>query len=68
MAAKTWTEEDIRQLGLTTDVETAAQILGIGRTLAYDLAKRGEFPVTLIRVGSRYVVPTNALLRLLGLL
>ncbi|HVQ94758.1 MAG TPA: hypothetical protein VMU51_27225 [Mycobacteriales bacterium] len=38
---------DLRTLPPTIDVETAAGILGIGRTLAYQLAKADEF-----RVGS----------------
>ena len=36
----------------TLSVREAAQILGIGRTLAYDLAQRGEFP-GLLRIGER---------------
>ena len=61
-----WTPEAVRQLGLTTDVATAGAILGIGRSKAYQLAKNGEFPITILRVGRRYLVPTNALLTLLG--
>jgi len=61
-----WTPETIRQLGMTTDVATAGAILGIGRSKAYELAKSGEFPVQLIRIGRRYLVPTGALLALLG--
>ncbi len=45
---------------------TAAQILGIGRTKAYELARRGEFPCLVIRIGDRYRVSTADLLRLLG--
>jgi hypothetical protein len=63
---RVWTPEAVRDLGMTTDVETAASILGIGRTKAYELAKADEFPVPLIRVGRRYVVPVPAILRLLG--
>jgi hypothetical protein len=61
-----WTPEAVRQLGLTTDIATAGAILGIGRSKAYQLAKTGEFPVTILRVGRRYLVPTTALLALLG--
>jgi predicted DNA-binding transcriptional regulator AlpA len=46
---------------------TAASVLGIGRTKAYDLAKRGEFPVRVIRIGDSYRMPTAALLELLGI-
>lgn len=45
---------------------TAARILGIGRTKAYELARRGEFPCLVIRVGDLYRVSTADLLRLLG--
>jgi len=44
---------------------TAARILGIGRTKAYELARRGEFPCPVIRVGDLYRVSTPDLLRLL---
>lgn len=63
---ETWTANAVRALGLTTDVETAADILGIGRTKAYELAKAGDFPVSVIRVGRKYVVPIPAILDLLG--
>jgi excisionase family DNA binding protein len=45
---------------------TAAKILGIGRTKAYELAGSGEFPCRVIRVGDLYRVSTEDLLRLLG--
>ena len=61
-----WTIEAVRALGLTTDVETAGAILGIGRSKAYALARRGEFPVRVLRVGRNYVVPVPAILELLG--
>jgi excisionase family DNA binding protein len=61
-----WTPEAVRHLGLTTDVVTAAAILGIGRTKAYELARNGEFPVTIMRIGRRYLVPTKGLLAVLG--
>ena len=61
-----WTIEAVQRLGLTTDVETAASILGISRTKAYALARSGEFPVHLVRIGRRYIVPIPALLDLLG--
>ena len=33
---------------MTTDLETAAEVIGIGRPFAYDLAKRGAFPVRML--------------------
>lgn len=62
---RTWTHERILALGSATDIDTAAQILGIGRTLAYQLAKDGEFPVPIFRAGRLYRVPVAGLLALL---
>ena len=45
---------------------TAAWILGLGRTKAYELARHGEFPCLVIRVGDLYRLSTADLLRLLG--
>jgi excisionase family DNA binding protein len=61
-----WTPEAVRALGMTTDLETAAAVLGIGRTLAYDLVKSGRFPVRLLRLGRRVLVPVPDLLKYLG--
>ncbi|MDG4833040.1 helix-turn-helix domain-containing protein [Solwaraspora sp. WMMD1047] len=63
---RAWTEQAVRGLGLTTDVVTAASILGIGRTKAYQLVQAGEFPVKVLRVGRRYLVPVPAILESLG--
>jgi hypothetical protein len=49
----------------TIGIVEAGRRLGIGRTLSYDLAKRDEFPVPIIRVGTRLRVSTLALSRLL---
>ncbi len=64
---RVWTPEQVRALGVVTDLVTAGGVLGIGRTSAHELARRGEFPVPVLRVGARYAVPTAALLALLGL-
>lgn len=48
----------------TISVEKAAQVLGLGRTAAYEAARRGEFPTR--RLGRRLVVPVPALLEWLG--
>jgi hypothetical protein len=46
---------------------TAGEVLGLGRTKSFELARRGEFPVKVLRLGYRYVVPTAGLVRLLEL-
>jgi hypothetical protein len=57
----------IAGLPVTVDLLTAARALGIGRTTAYTLARTGEFPCPVLRVGGSYRVPTVGVLRLLGL-
>lgn len=48
----------------TITVEQDAKVLGLGRTAAYEAARRGEFPTR--RLGRRVVVPVPALLEWLG--
>jgi len=60
------TPEEIDALGVTTDLQTAARALGISKSSAYSAARSGTFPCRVIRVGSRYVVPTAGLRALLG--
>jgi hypothetical protein len=50
----------------TVDLMTAAAALGLGRTKAYELARRQQFPCRVIRIGETYRVPTAGLLQLLG--
>jgi predicted DNA-binding transcriptional regulator AlpA len=58
--------DELLALPPVVSVETAARALGCGRTLAYDLLRRGEFPCRVLRLGSRWVVPTADLLRAIG--
>ncbi|WP_301547107.1 hypothetical protein [Micromonospora sp. C95] len=62
-----WTEERIRALGAITDLPTAGRIFGLGRALSYELARTGDFPVAVIRAGTRYKVPVAGILTALGL-
>jgi hypothetical protein len=66
MPKRVWTVDEVRGLGMATDVETAASVLRIGRTTAYGLVRSGSFPVKVLRIGKRYVVPVDGLLTLLG--
>lgn len=50
----------------TLNIEDAARRLGINRSTAYELVRRGEFPVPIIRLGRRIVVSRHALDALLG--
>lgn len=49
----------------TLTVPKAGAYLGLGRDSSYNAAKRGELPT--IRIGRRTVVPTAALLAMLGI-
>jgi len=57
-----WTRERVEGLGVVCDVETAGQILGIGRTVAYRLARERSFPAPIRKVGGQYRVPVKGLL------
>ncbi len=57
-----WTPESIRALGAATDLRTAAQIFGLAMSTAYQLVKRGQFPVPVIRAGTQYRVPVAPIL------
>jgi hypothetical protein len=61
------TISELHELPAIVDLLTAGRALGLGRTKAYDLARRGEFPCPVFRVGDTYRVPTIALLELLGI-
>jgi len=50
----------------TVDLMTAARARGLGRTKAYELARRDQFPCQVIRIGETYRIPTPGLLELLG--
>ena len=47
------------------NVPAAARLLGIGRTLAYELVRTGQWPTPVIRMGRVIRVPTQPLLELL---
>jgi hypothetical protein len=53
-------------LPAVVDLVTAGKALGIGRTKTYALARSGDFPCRILRIGNTYRVPTPELLTLLG--
>ena len=62
-----WTAEDVRRLGIRTDLVTACQIVyGCGKNKAWSMYHAGELDFPAIRVGRRVVCPTRPLLNLLG--
>lgn len=58
------TKEELDALPPVLDVPTAAQVLDIGRSLAYDLIRRDEWPTPVVRVGKLIRIPTAPLLQL----
>lgn len=65
---KTWSSQQVRDLGVSTDVKTAASVLGVSNYQAYELIRRGEFPVPVLRLGRRkIVIPVAGLLEALGI-
>ncbi|WP_067141607.1 helix-turn-helix domain-containing protein [Microtetraspora malaysiensis] len=58
---------ELAKLPAVIDLVTAGRALGLGRTKTYQLAKTGQFPCRIIRIGKTYLVPTADLLALLGL-
>ena len=65
--ASRFTLADIPGLPPVLDLKTAARLLGIGSTTAYQMAQAGTLPVPVLRHGRSIRIPTAPLLRLLGL-
>jgi hypothetical protein len=59
------TRDELLALPATTDLVTGGRAFGLGRTVAYDLARSDNFPCKVIRVGGTYRVITADLLRVL---
>ena len=54
--------DELKELPATISVTEAAQIVGIGRCLAYELIRSGEWPTPVLRLGRLIRVPTAPLL------
>lgn len=59
-------QAELLALPPAVDVTTAGRAFGIGRTKAFELARAGEFPVKVLRVGRKFRVPKAAILEALG--
>ncbi len=55
-----------RALPPTLTVPQAARVLGIGRTLAYELVRTQAWPTPVVRAGRLIKIPTAPLLELLA--
>lgn len=65
--AKGMSREELLDLPAAVDLETGNRALGLGRSKGYELAKRGQYPCKVLRLGNAYRVVTADLLVLLGL-
>jgi len=60
------TRDEMLRLPSVVDLPTAARMLGIGRSAAYELVRMGQWPTPTLRLGKLIRVPTAPLLELLG--
>ncbi|WP_432502587.1 DNA-binding protein [Kineococcus arenarius] len=58
--------DEIRELPPVVDVPTAAKVLGIGRTAAYERIRTNAWPTPVVRLGKLIRVPSAPLLELVG--
>lgn len=58
--------DEIRSLPPVVDVPTAAAVLGIGRTAAYELIRTDSWPTPVVRLGKSIRIPSAPLLALVG--
>ena len=61
------TLEELRELPVSFPLVTAGRAFDIGRTKAHELARSGEFPCRVLRIGSSYRVTRADLFRSLGI-
>jgi predicted DNA-binding transcriptional regulator AlpA len=57
---------ELRALPAVVDVPTAAKVMGMSRTAAYELIRVGGWPTPVFRLGKLIRIPTTPLLDLLG--
>jgi predicted DNA-binding transcriptional regulator AlpA len=59
------TRQELQDLPALLDVAEAGRVLGIGRSLAYELVRAGEWPTKVLRVGRLIKIPSAPLVRLI---
>lgn len=64
---KRLSEDELRALPVVVDLVTAGRAFGLGRTISYELMRRGEFPCPVQHLGRYYRVRKADLVTSLGL-
>lgn len=59
--------DELLALPVAIDLDTSNRVLNIGRTKGFLLAKRGQYPCRVMRIGNTYRVSRADLLRLLNI-
>ncbi len=59
------TKDELARLPAVVDVATAARVLGLSRTAAYELVRCGRWPTPIYRLGRLIRIPTAPMLTLL---
>lgn len=66
MLKNTMSIAEALRLPVSVDLVTAGRAHGLGRTKSHELARAGEFPCPVLRLGNQYRVTRADLLRSLG--
>ncbi|WP_234325532.1 hypothetical protein [Streptomyces sp. NRRL S-146] len=66
-AARGMPQAEVLALPVSFPLDTANRAFGIGRTTGYGLAKRGEYPCPVLRIGNAYRVTRADLFAVLGI-
>lgn len=66
MSGRMPTLDEIRAWPATVDPATGGRAFGISRSYAYELARRGDFPAKVLKVGGKLRVVTASILASLG--
>jgi len=59
--------DDLIDLPAVVNLRTAADVLGIGHSSAYELVRTGQWPTPVLRLGRLIRIPTAPLLSLVGI-
>lgn len=66
MTSRGMSVQELLALPVAVSLDDANRALGLGRSLGYAMAKRGEYPCELLRLRRAYRVKRSDLLKILG--